>query len=174
MKLFKNNYFQNTSGRLLLDVATLNLKVSNSWLHEDNSVILQLICHSKHEKTTESLSAICVKGIVMQTLINDRLRVSKASWKFCISTIYNFTVICLWNLPFSYKVASFKKIMLPFLFIKKDFQLNTVKTKRAMNAKVPVFVDCVEVIIYLLLYKGPYILDVPFKIVLSWTPFSPI
>ena len=36
------------------------------------------------------------KGAVMQiekALINDRLRVSKVSWKFCIPTIYNFAVI---------------------------------------------------------------------------------
>ena len=37
-----------------------------------------------------------IKGAVMQiekALINDRLRVSKVSWKFCIPTIYNFAVI---------------------------------------------------------------------------------
>ena len=31
----------------------------------------------------------------------DRLRVSKVSWKCCILTIYNFAVIYLWNLLFS-------------------------------------------------------------------------
>ena len=38
------------------------------------------------------------KGAVMQienALINDRLRVSKASRKFCIPTIYKFAVIYL-------------------------------------------------------------------------------
>ena len=38
-----------------------------------------------------------LKGTVMQNekaLIKDRLRVSKVSLKFCISAIYNFTVIC--------------------------------------------------------------------------------
>ena len=44
------------------------------------------------------------KGAAMQiekALINDRLRVSKVSWKFCIPTIYNFAVIYSWNLLFS-------------------------------------------------------------------------
>ena len=44
------------------------------------------------------------KGTVMQiekVLINDRLRVSKVSWKFPIPTIYNFAVIYPWNLLFS-------------------------------------------------------------------------
>ena len=37
-----------------------------------------------------------IKGIVIQIekgVINDRLRVSKVSWKFCIRTIYDFAVI---------------------------------------------------------------------------------
>ena len=45
-----------------------------------------------------------IKGTVMQiekALINDRLRVSKVSWKFHIPTIYNFEVIYPWNLLFS-------------------------------------------------------------------------
>ena len=45
-----------------------------------------------------------LKGAVMQlekVLINDRLRVSKVSWKFRIPTIYNFGVIYSWNLQFS-------------------------------------------------------------------------
>ena len=45
-----------------------------------------------------------VKGAVMQfekTRIIDRLRVSKISWKFCIPTIHNFSVIYPWNLLFS-------------------------------------------------------------------------
>ena len=39
-----------------------------------------------------------LKGII---LINDRLRVSKVSWKFRIPTIFNFAVIHPWNLLFS-------------------------------------------------------------------------
>ena len=45
-----------------------------------------------------------IKGTVIKiekALINDRLRVSKVSWKFRIPTIYNFAVIYLWNLLFS-------------------------------------------------------------------------
>ena len=43
------------------------------------------------------------KGTVMQiekTLINDRLRVSKISWKFRTPAIYNFAIIYAWNLLF--------------------------------------------------------------------------
>ena len=43
------------------------------------------------------------KGGVMQiekALINDRLRVSKVSWKFRIPTIYNFAGIHPWSLLF--------------------------------------------------------------------------
>ena len=45
-----------------------------------------------------------IKGTVRQiekALINDRLHVSKVSWKFRIPTIYDFAVIYLWNLLFS-------------------------------------------------------------------------
>ena len=44
-----------------------------------------------------------VKGTVMQigkALINDRWLVSKVSWKFGISVIYNFPVIYPWNFLF--------------------------------------------------------------------------
>ena len=40
-----------------------------------------------------------------------------------------------------------------FLFINKPLRLNNLKTKTAMNAKISVFVVCVEAIIYLLLYS---------------------
>ena len=45
-----------------------------------------------------------IKGIVMKiekAMINERLRPSKVSWKFCIPTIYNFAIIYSWNLLFS-------------------------------------------------------------------------
>ena len=38
-------------------------------------------------------------------MINDHLPISKVSWKFSISTIYNFAVIYLWNLLVFKKVA---------------------------------------------------------------------
>ena len=44
----------------------------------------------------ENLHNKVLKGIVMQiekALINDLLRVSKVSLKFCVATIYNFEVI---------------------------------------------------------------------------------
>ena len=36
--------------------------------------------------------------------------------------------------------------------LNKTLRLNNLKIRTAMNAKIPVFVICVEVIIYLLLY----------------------
>ena len=42
-----------------------------------------------------------VKMQIEKALINDRLRVSKISWTFHVSTIYSFAVIYLWNLLFS-------------------------------------------------------------------------
>ena len=47
---------------------------------------------------------ILFKSTVMQiekALTNDRLRVSKVSWKFRIPTIYNFAAVYPWNLLFS-------------------------------------------------------------------------
>ena len=41
---------------------------------------------------------------IEEALINDRLRVLKVSWKFCIPTIYNFAVVYSWNF-ISLKVA---------------------------------------------------------------------
>ena len=40
-----------------------------------------------------------------------------------------------------------------FLFINKTLKLNTLKTRTAMHAKIPVFLICVEAIIYLLLLR---------------------
>ena len=48
---------------------------------------------------------LLLKGIIKKTeraLINDRLSVSKLSWKFYIPTIYNFAVIYPWNFPQRY------------------------------------------------------------------------
>ena len=82
------------------------------------------------------------KGTVMQiekSLKNDRLRVSKVSWKFCILTIYNFCS----NIPV--KFAIFLKSSLLFN------SFNNVEIRTAMNAKISVFFICVEAMIYLLL-----------------------
>ena len=52
------------------------------------------------------ISKNSIKGTVMQiekALINDRLNVSRVSWKFHIPTIYNFAAIYMWNLLFSLK-----------------------------------------------------------------------
>ena len=61
-----------------------------------------------------------IKGIVMQiekALINDCLRVSKVSRKFCIPTIHNFAV----NLLFSEKVAYFLSVPIVFSVYKQNF-----------------------------------------------------
>ena len=113
-----------------------------------------------------------------KALINGRLRVSKVSWKFCISVIYNFAIIYPWE------VAIFLKSSLLFqqptfpagnymfkvkyrntrtrceicskLTIKipdKTLRFNNLKNRTATNANVPVLVMCVKAIIYLLLYN---------------------
>ena len=43
-----------------------------------------------------------------------------------------------------------------FLFINKTLRLKNLKTRTAVNAKISVFVNCVEAIIYLLLYGLHY------------------
>ena len=63
-----------------------------------------------------------IKGTVMQiekALINDRLSVSKISWKFRIPAIYNFAVICPWNLRFS--LAYFLTVSIVFSVYKHNF-----------------------------------------------------
>ena len=75
-----------------------------------------------------------------KALINDDLHVLKVSCEICIPTIYNFDVI----------YPSFYKI---FLFLNKTLRVNNLKTRTTMNKKISLFVICVEVIIYLLLYN---------------------
>ena len=43
--------------------------------------------------------------------------------------------------------------LLSFLFTNKTLRLNNLNTGTAMNVKIPVFVICVEAVIYLLLYN---------------------
>ena len=78
------------------------------------------------------------KVTVMQiekALIEDRLRVSKTSWKFCVPTAFNFAVIYLWNLLLlSWKVAYFIKVfLLPFLFVNKTLRFSNLKCRIAMR-----------------------------------------
>ena len=64
-----------------------------------------------------------LKATVMQTekaLIKDRLRVSKVSWKFRISTVYNFRVIYPWNLLFIKKVAYYLTVSVVFSVYKQN------------------------------------------------------
>ena len=53
--------------------------------------------------------------------INDRLRISKLSWKSRIPTIYNFAVIYPWNLLFTEKVAYFLRVSTVFSVYKQKF-----------------------------------------------------
>ena len=96
------------------------------------------------------------KGTVMQigkALINDRLPVWIASKTFHIPTIHNFGVIYRWTLLFSKNVTSYVIASIVFLLINKTLRLNNLKTRTAMNTKLLLFVICVGVIIYLLLYN---------------------
>ena len=69
----------------------------------------------------------------------------------------NYASFCS-NLPVKFAVflnssLLFNSFYCLFLFIKKTLWLNNVKTRTAMNAKISVFLICVEVIIYLPLYN---------------------
>ena len=54
---------------------------------------------------------------------------------------------------FFWKVAYFLAGFIVSLFINKTLRPNNLKTRTAVNAKVSVFVICVEAIVYLLLYN---------------------
>ena len=83
---------------------------------------------------------------IEKALINDRLRLSKVSWKFRISSIYNFVVIYPWNLLFS-SICYILTVSIAFYVYKKTVRLNELKTRGAMIAKISVFVICVEAMI---------------------------
>ena len=53
--------------------------------------------------------------------INNRLRVSKVSWKVRISIIWNFAVIYPWNLLFSLKVDYFLTVSIVFSVYEQNF-----------------------------------------------------
>ena len=57
---------------------------------------------------------------IEKSLINDCLRVSKVSWRFHIPTIYNFTVICKWNLLFSSKKTYSLTVSIVFSVYKQN------------------------------------------------------
>ena len=91
-----NYYFQNFeahSSKIWRATCLYNKSLSNRFhttLKETHLAVLNIVN--------------LIKGTVIQiekALINDRLRVSKVSWKFYIPTIYNFAVIYPWNLVFS-------------------------------------------------------------------------
>ena len=76
---------------------------------------------------------------------------STDKWSYTCFKSIDFTVICLWNLLFLWKVANFLTVsLLSFLFINKKLLLNNLKTITAMKTKMSVFVICVEVIYYII------------------------
>ena len=79
--------------------------------------------------------------------INDRLRVSKVSWKFQrIPAIYNFEVTCPWNLLFSEKVAHFLTVSIVFSASKQNLEQQRMR-------KFLCYFVLFEAIILLLLYN---------------------
>ena len=58
---------------------------------------------------------------IEKALINDRLRVSKVSWKFRTPTIYNFAVICKWNLLLFKNLTYFLTVSIAFSVYKQNF-----------------------------------------------------
>ena len=78
-----------------------------------------------------------------KALINDGLRVSK---EFCSNLPVKIAIFL--------KIAYFLTVSIVFSVYKQTFTvLNNLKTRAAMNAKISVFVICVEAITYLLLYN---------------------
>ena len=62
----------------------------------------------------------CTVMEIEKALINDRLGVSKVSWKFRIPTTYNFAVIYPWNLQFFKKVAYFLTVSIAFFVYEQN------------------------------------------------------
>ena len=88
-------------------------------------------------------------------------RVSRVSWKFHVSGIYNFAVNSLWNLIFFLKNNQlFSSFCCLFLFINKILQLNNFKNRTAMNEKL----KC-----SLFVLKQWYISDYIICITVPWT-----
>ena len=58
---------------------------------------------------------------VEKVLIDDRISVSKVSWKFRIPIIYNFPVIYPWDLLFSEKVVELLNVSIVFTLDKQNF-----------------------------------------------------
>ena len=68
-------------------------------------------------------------------------------------TFQLFIILQSFTREISQKVAYFLTVSIVFLFKTKTLRLNNLKTRTALNAKISVFVICVEVIMYLLLHN---------------------
>ena len=87
-------------------------------------------------KNTDKWSLTCFKNI---------LKISHSNYaSFCSNLPMKFAIFFKSSLLFN----SFYCL---FLLLNKTLRLNNLKTRTATNAKISVFVICVEVIIYLLL-----------------------
>ena len=58
---------------------------------------------------------------IEKALINDRLTVSKLSWKFSISTIYNSAVVYRWNFANFLKSTLLLTVAIIFFVHKQNF-----------------------------------------------------
>ena len=70
---------------------------------------------------------------IEKALMNFCLRVSKASWKFCILTIHNSAVIYPWNLLFFWKIAYFLIVSLSLLFINKTLKVHYCRSENLLT-----------------------------------------
>ena len=82
--------------------------------------------------------AFIIKGTVIQiekAQINNRLCVSKVSWKFRIPTIYNFAVTDPWNLLFLRLRETHNAWQLPVFFFFFFFSASVIRNVRKFGAK---------------------------------------
>ena len=90
-------------------------------VYKDEMILFLELLQKDRSGTTHQIN---IKDTVMQiekALINDSFHVSKVSWKFRISTIYNFAVIYPWNLQFSEKVGYFLTVSIVFSVYNQNF-----------------------------------------------------
>ena len=90
----------------ILILLPLNTRINYEQLFQDLQMkyVSKFVGRNLSARKNAHKHSTFMKVTVMQiekALMNDRLRVSKISWKFRIPTIYNFAVIYPWNLQFS-------------------------------------------------------------------------
>ena len=85
----------------ILILLPLNTRINYEQLFQDLQMkyVSKFVGRNLSARKNAHKHSTFIKVTVMQ--IENRLRVSKISWKFRIPTIYNFAVIYPWNLQFS-------------------------------------------------------------------------